>query len=206
MLWLFLNTQCFFLIKCLKIWDIYLSMFSYNWQNWSIVVFQLFFIFLKDMCISPCSKAWWKPRWFHWTICTYVHNVARYIRVTLNILGGDIRIVEKPCLYLIYGFAFQFPLFRVLWSKMHLTTLEITLNSNNARVIFMFQNCGWLLYFKIVLKVWSSIMCTKDSYLEYFKTSRFLAVLEKNLFRTFVVSNSGPILPLTGSPFSNNLL
>ena len=44
-------------------------------------------------------------------------------------------------------------------------------------------------------------MYTKDSYLEHFKISRFLAVLEKNLFRTLP---SDPILVLTDSPFSSN--
>ena len=53
------------------------------------------------------------------------------------------------------------------------------------------------LYVKIILKVRSSILPTKDSYLEYFETLRLLIILEKNLFREFAISNS----VLTDSPF-----
>ena len=61
---------------------------------------------------------------------------------------------------------------------------------------------GWFLNFKIALRVWSSILSMKDSYLEYFEISRLLTILEKNLFRTSAVSNS----VLTDSLFSDKII
>ena len=42
----------------------------------------------------------------------------------------------------------------------------------------------WFFYFKIALRVWSSIVSMKDVYLQYFKLSRLLRILEKNFSRT----------------------
>ena len=70
-------------------------------------------------------------------------------------------------------------------------------------LFFEFSKVKSISTFKIILnnnnKVWSSLFYVKDSYLEYFETSRFCTILDKNLFRTSDVSKS----VLTDSPFSN---
>ena len=45
----------------------------------------------------------------------------------------------------------------------------------------------WFLYFKIGLRVLSLILSIKDSYSKKFEMSRFLIMLEKNLFEELLL-------------------
>ena len=80
-----------------------------------------------------------------------------------------------------------------LWISFWISSFSSSLKQKASPPLNLFWIAimlGWFLYSKFALRVWSSILSMKDSFLKYFEILKLLTILEKNLFRTSAVSNS----------------
>ena len=128
-----------FLRKCFqKIWIFAWTCFFHITLPKPVKYLQASFPFLIDRRNVRCFKTWRRQGRFYWTIYTYIQKVSKYVRVALNNFGGNVRMLRSLIIIILsYGFLSEFPLFEFSEIK-NISNFEFILNSNNARVIFIF--------------------------------------------------------------------